>query len=94
MRARVQRLDRPPFVAELPPAIKRLPVLLSKSQAAQELGVSWITLSGMIERGDIKTVPIGESGMRVKIPIVEINKFREGNYGGQGQRTEVQAGEK
>jgi hypothetical protein len=53
--------------------------LLTLESAAKELGISRKALDFCIEAGLITAFRIGARGRRV--PIAEIRKFREGNYG-------------
>lgn len=53
---------------------KNLPSLLSKEEAARELGVGRTTLNLLIASGDIRTIRCQDGG-HPKIPAAEIHRF-------------------
>lgn len=54
--------------------------LLSQEQAAKRLGVGKRTIRAWIADGTLFSIPVGISGRCRKIPVAELEKFRNGRY--------------
>lgn len=85
MRPRIQRMIslRPGDVPAVLPVAIIDPPLLSQKEAAKRLGVGIKTLQDRIADGTIYAIPVGNTGKHVKIPVAEIEKWRDGRYGTQ-----------
>lgn len=57
------------------------PPLLSLEAAAKALGVGKGTIKRLVADGTVYSIPVGESGKYRKIPVAEIEKWRNGRYG-------------
>lgn len=86
MKPKVQRLidlrDRS-TIRTLPPPDepKDDPPFLPLYEAAKRMGIGLKTLQALTEDGTIFSIPVGVTGKYRKVPVGEIEKWRQGNYG-------------
>lgn len=85
MKDRVRRLAPPgepqPHRAGDFTAVAPEPLLYSLERVAMVCGVSTDTVKYWITNGIMLAVPVGVSGTRMKVPAVELEKWRGGQHG-------------
>jgi excisionase family DNA binding protein len=52
-------------------------LFLTQEEACKRLGIGKATLKDWVQRGIIYAIPVGS---RLKVPVAEIEKWREGRY--------------
>ncbi len=57
------------------------PPLLSLSEAAKRMGLGLKTLQARVADGTIFAIPVGMTGKYYKVPVAEVEKWRDGRYG-------------